>query len=212
MYQDLAEGLHWLYGALRDAAYLHPFAVIVLLCIPLVALVLLVLRRIEERLIEADLGHVFGLVPNFRGMAMFALPKRVLAISFDESQLGIVRRKGIRALLSVYSAEDIADVSLIINRERIPLRVINGFSLAMTVNAVLRKTADAARSTWALRGAWRLDFLAIEIRLLEDDDPLHTLVFLAGHHQRASAEAAMAVAEADVWCYRLQSILHAEIA
>ena len=212
MHQDLAEGLHWLYGALRDAAYLHPFVAIVLLCISLVALVLLVLRRIEERLTEADLGHVFGLVPNFRGMPMFALPKRVLAISFDESQLGIVRRKSIQALLSVYNAEDIAEVSLIINRERIPLRAITGFSLAMTVNAVLRKTADAARSTWALRGAWRLDFLAIEIRLLEDDDPLHTLVFLAGYHQRASAEAAMAVAEADVWCYRLQSILHSEIA
>jgi len=212
VHQDLAEELQWLYGALRDAAYLHPFAVTLLLCVPLVAIVLLFLHRVEERLVEADLGHVFGLVPNFRDMAMFVLPKRVLAISFDESQLGIVRRKGMQSLLSVYNAEDIAEVSLIINRERIPLRAITGFSLAMTVNAVLRKTAEAARSTWAVRGTWRLDYLAIEIRLLDDIDPLHTLVFLAGYHQRASVEAAGAVAEADIWCYRLQSILQSQVA
>ncbi len=212
MYQELADGLNWLHRFLRDAAYLHPFAVTALLCILLLALVLFVLRRLEESKVEADLGHVFGLVPNFRDPAIFALPRRVLAISFDETQLGIVRRKGLQSLLSVYSAEDIAEITLIINREIIPLRAITGFSLAMTVNAVLRQAAEAARSTWAVRGAWRLDYLAIEIRLLDDVDPVHTLVFLAGHHQRASAEAASAVAEADVWCYRLQSIFQAEVA
>ena len=210
MYQGLAAGLHWLHDFLRDAAYLHPMAVVVLLCVLVVAVLLFVLRQVEEKKVEANLDHVFGLVSNFRHMATFALPRRTLAISFDESQLGIVRRKGLKSLLSVYSADDFAAVSLVINRERIPLLAITGFSLAMTVNAVLRKAADAARSTRAVRGAWRLDYLAIEIVLLDDVDPLHTLVFLAGRHQRTSASAAAAIAEADVWCYRLQSIFRSE--
>jgi hypothetical protein len=211
---DFAGSLLWLGRIVRQAIYLHPFATVSTAGLLLLGLLLFVLRRRDEKRVEANLGHVFGLVPNFRDMDIFALPRRVLAISLDDTQLGIVRRQGVQSLLSVYSAEDIAQVSVLINRERVPLMAITGFSLATTVNAVLRKAAETARSTWALRGAWRLYHLSIEIVLQDDVDPVHTLVFLAGQRGLVSAEAdaaaKAAVAEADLWCHRLQSIFQAE--
>ena len=213
---DFAGSLRWLGRFFREAIYLHPFVTFAISGLLLVVVLLVILRRVDEKKVEADLGHVFDLVPYFRDVDIFALPRRVLAISFDDTQLGIVRRKGVQSLLSVYSAKDIASVSVIINHERMPLLAITGFSLSMTVNAVLRKAAETARSTWALRGAWRLHHLAIEIVLQDDVDPLHTLVFLAGQRGLAAAEAEAAakaaVAEADLWCHRLQSIFQTEAA
>ena len=215
---DIAGSLFWLGSISRQAIYLHPFATLFTVGLLLLGLILFVLRRLEEKRVEANLGHVFDLVPSFRDVDIFALPRRVLAISLDDSQLAIVRRRGVQSLLSVYSAEDIARVSVLINRERVALTAISGFSLATTVNAVLRKAAETARSTWALRDTWRLYHLSIEIVLQDDVDPVHTLVFLAGWRglrlakvsAEAEAAAKAAVAEADPWCQRLHSIFQTE--
>jgi hypothetical protein len=211
---DLAGSLLWLGRISRQAIYLHPFLTLSTTGLLLLGLVLLVMRRLEEKRVEANLGHVFDLVPSFRDADVFALPRRVFAISLDDTQLAIVRRRGLQSLLSVYSAEDIARVSVLINRERVPLMAISGFSLATTVNAVLRKAAETARSTWALRDTWRLYHLSIEIVLQDDVDPVHTLVFLSWRRglvsSEAEAAAKAAVAEADLWCHRLQSIFQSD--